>query len=267
MRTVSAPARPGLRWPRALGGAVLDLLMPPACAACKTPVSASGLLCAGCWQALVPIGHGRCATCGVPLPHAPDEAGDCGACMAEPPGWGRARAPQAYAGTGRALVLAFKNGRPELAPLMAEAMLADARALAHDDTLVLPVPLHWSRLWRRGYNQAALLSCRIARALSLDHDVDLLRRTRRTRSSQGLSRAARERNLAGAFALRDGGSARVGGRPVLLVDDVLTTGATARAIRPALRRAGAARVDILTFARVVREAPQAHLPPALEAEA
>lgn len=242
--------------------------MPPACGACKAPVAAAGLLCADCWQALVPIGAGRCGRCGVPLALAPDDHGDCGACIAEPPPWSRARAPLAYAGTGRALVLAMKNGRPELAPLMAAAMVAEARGLVSADTLVLPVPLHWSRLWRRGYNQAALLSAPVAGALRLDHAVDLLRRVRRTRSSRGLGRAARERNVRGAFALDAGRAGMLRGRPVLVVDDVLTTGATAAAISRLLRSAGATRVDVLTYARAVIERPEAQaLPGTAEAGA
>ncbi len=252
--------RPG--GPRAWAGALLDLLMPPACGACKAPTAQDGLLCPACWQALVPIGAGRCRSCGIPLPHAPDDSGDCAACMADPPSWDRARAPHAYAGSARTLVLALKNGRPELAPLMADAMLADARRLARPDTLVVPVPLHWSRLWRRGYNQSALLSARIAAALGLEHGLDRLRRTRRTRSSQGLNRAARARNVAGAFAPAPGAAAHVRGRPILLVDDVLTTGATAQAAASVLRRAGAARVDVVTFARVAREEAAAGQPPA-----
>jgi ComF family protein len=150
-------------------------------------------------------------------------------------------------------VLAFKKGRPELAHLLAGQMVPEAGRLAAHAPLVLPVPLHWSRLLTRGYNQSALLSSRIARSLGLAHDVDLLRRIRRTRSSQGLNRAARQRNVAGAFALRSGGDRLVAGRAILLVDDVLTTGVTATAVTALLRRKGALRVDVVCFARVSRE--------------
>ncbi|MFN7176588.1 MAG: ComF family protein, partial [Thermaurantiacus sp.] len=162
-------------------------------------------------------------------------------------------APHAYAGTARDLVLAFKNGRPELGRLMADAMMADAGLLAAPGVLVCPVPLHWSRLWRRGYNQAALLSKRIADVLGAEHRVDLVRRTRRTRPTQGMTAASRRANVQGAFAISAADAGRLAGRPVLLVDDVLTTGATAGEISRRLARAGAASVDVLTFARVARE--------------
>lgn len=243
-----------------VGRALVDALMPPACAACKAPASAAGLLCADCWAGLAPIGAGRCGTCGLPLPQAPDASGKCGTCMQEAPPWRSARAPHAYAGTARDLVLAFKNGRPELGSLLADAMLVEARPLATTGLLVCPVPLHWSRLWQRGYNQAAILSARIADGLKAEHRVDLVRRRRRTRPTRGMTLASRRANARGAFAVPPAGQARVRGRPVLLVDDVLTTGATAGEVSRCLLRAGALSVDVLTFARVAREEPGSHIP-------
>jgi ComF family protein len=251
---------PALHFAERAGRALADALMPPACAACKEPASAANLLCAPCWEALAPIGAGRCGSCGLPLPQAPDATGQCGACMKEAPPWRSARAPHSYSGTARDLVLAFKNGRPELGRLMAEAMLVEAQELATPDLLVCPVPLHWSRLWRRGYNQAAVLSARIAEAIGAEHRVDLVRRRRRTRPTQGMTAASRRANVKGAFAVSTANATRLSGRPILLIDDVLTTGATAGEISRRLRRAGATSVDILTFARVAREEPASYLP-------
>lgn len=239
---------------RASAAAVLDLLMPPACAACKAPVATPHGLCAACFASLPHLPHPACGRCGVPL--RPEGAGEeiCLPCRDAPPPFASALAPFAHDGTARTLVVRLKAGREELAPLMARMMLA-AGPLP-ERALVIPVPLHRWRLVQRGANQAALLAGALAQASGLVHAPELLVRTRPTPPSRGLGRAERQANVAGAFAVPEAGRARLQGRAVVLVDDVLTTGATAGACAGALLAAGASAVHVRTFTRVAREAAQ-----------
>ncbi|MCA3254991.1 MAG: ComF family protein [Alphaproteobacteria bacterium] len=236
---------------RRLAAGALDLVLPPRCPACGTIVDADGVFCAGCWPTLDFITPPMCAACGDPF-EVPQPAGAlCGACLASPPPY-VARAPFAYAGAARAAVLALKHGdRQHLAPMMAGHMRRAAGELAEGATLV-PVPLHRWRLWRRGYNQAADLARALAQATDAPLAVDALVRRKATRPSQGMNPAERRDNLRGAFVVPPGRRAQVAGRRILLVDDVLTTGATAAACARALRRAGAVSVGVVSFARVVR---------------
>lgn len=233
---------------------MLDLLMPPACAACKAPVATAGGLCAGCFAALPHLPHPLCTRCGTPMPARALVEEVCIPCRDQPPPFASARAPFGYEGPARALVLRLKTGREELALLMARMMLADA-PLA-EGALLVPVPLHRWRLVRRGYNQAALLAGALARLTGRVHAPDLLVRVRATPSTRGLGRAEREANVRGAFAVPAAGRPRLAGAVCVLVDDVLTTGATAAACAAALIAAGAAEVHVRTFARVAR--PAAH---------
>ncbi|MDP6708581.1 MAG: ComF family protein [Alphaproteobacteria bacterium] len=231
----------------------LDLLLPPQCLNCRGPVDRQGLLCAACWQGIAFIAPPYCACCG--LPFAYDEGPDavCGGCAARAPAFARARAAMVYDDASRALVLGFKHGdRLEAgAPFGRWLARAGAELLA-DAELIVPVPLHRWRLWRRRYNQAAVLAQALARASGLEVLPDLLIRRRATASQHGLSRSERRRNVSGAFAIKQGRSERLGGACVILVDDVLTTGATVEAAARTLLRAGARAVDVLTLARVVR---------------
>lgn len=225
----------------------LDILLPPRCLGCGEGLAGHGRLCAACWSGLAFITEPCCAACGYPFELSMPGGGLCGACTARRPPWRRGRSALVYDDASRDLVLAFKRGdRTELAVPLAAMMVQAGGALLADCELVLPVPLHRGRLFARRFNQSALLSRAIARAGGLDHAPDLLVRVRATASQGGLDRRRRHSNVRGAFRLRR----PVEGRRVLLVDDVLTTGATAAAATRVLLAGGAAAVDVLTLARV-----------------
>ncbi len=237
---------------RRLGRGLLDLVLPHRCLGCGGLVADPGTLCAACWQGLAFIGAPLCACCGLPFAH--DEGGDarCAACLAAPPAFDRARAVLRYDAASKGLILAFKHAdRTDAAPAFARWMARAGQELLADCDLIAAVPLHWRRLFRRRYNQAALLALALGRLGDRPAAPDLLRRRRDTPPQGHLSRAARQRNVAGAFALAPAWRDRLAGRRVLLVDDVMTTGATLDAAAQVLTRAGAAGVDVLTLARVV----------------
>jgi ComF family protein len=232
--------------------ALFDLVLPPRCPGCGVIVDGDGRFCPGCWATLRFIGTPLCGRCGTPFEHDRGEAAECAPCLAEPPPWRQARAALAYEEAARAALLRFKLGdREHLAGMMVPHMRRAGAALLGPDRLLVPVPLHRWRLWRRGFNQAALLARGIAQAGGGELLVDGLLRVRNTRPSVGLGRAGRAKNVRGAFRVRD--RALIAGRSVVLIDDVLTSGATVAACTRALLRAGAASVDVLTWARVVRE--------------
>ncbi|SDG64758.1 ComF family protein [Roseospirillum parvum] len=249
------PDSPARRLGRQITGRLLDLLWPPRCLACRAPVASPHTLCAACFAELTLIAPPLCAACGLPFA-SPAEAwppvvsGEalCEDCRLHRPPWGRARAALLYDTASRGLVLALKHAdRTELAAGLAAWMArAGAEPLAEAE-LIVPVPLHRGRLFRRGYNQAALLAAHLARRGGLPWR-DALIRTRPTPTQRGADRRQRRRNVADAFAVRR--PELVAGRRLLLVDDVMTSGATAEAATRALLRAGAASVDVLTLARV-----------------
>lgn len=225
----------------------LDAVLPPRCLACGEIVGEAGVLCGACWREIAFIAPPFCERCGLPFPH--EASGICAACAAAPPHYERARAVFRYDDASRKLVIAFKHAdKTHTAPAYGAWMRRAGAALVQEADLLVPVPLHWTRLFRRRYNQAALLAYAIDRSKVAP---DLLVRRRRTPSQGHLGRSARSRNVAGAFALRSG--AAVKGKRLLLVDDVMTTGATVGECARILRRAGAARVDVLTLARAARE--------------
>jgi ComF family protein len=237
---------------RRLWGAVLDLLLPPRCLKCGAAVAATGTLCAPCWRGIAFLGEPCCACCGLPFDFALGEAALCGACSRAAPHFARARAAMRYDEASRGLVLALKHGdRLHLAPALAAWMRRSGAALLADADLLVPVPLHWTRLFARRYNQSAVLAQAIRAAGGPPVTVDCLIRRRRTPSQGKRNAAARQRNVAGAFALKPG--RRVEGKRVVLIDDVFTTGATVGECARVLRRAGASRVDVLTLARTVRQ--------------
>ncbi len=242
---------------RRLGTFCLDLLLPPCCVACGEPVGAHGSVCSRCWAGLDFLAEPCCARCGHPFEHDSGPDSLCGLCLRAPPVYGRARAALRYDDGSRPLVLGFKHrDRTELAPALARWMAGGpGGALLNEADLLVPVPLHWTRLFARRFNQSAVLARALGRQSSIEVLPDLLVRTRRTPSQGRLGRDERRRNVRRAFALHPRHAARAEGRRVLLVDDVLTTGATVEACTAVLLAGGAASVDVLTLARVVRATP------------
>jgi ComF family protein len=241
---------------RRITTAALGLLLPPRCVGCGEGVARQGELCADCWSGLRFLQPPWCRLCGLPLPHAAAGAPLCGACVQEEPKYDRARAALAYDDASRRLVIAFKHGdRLAGVPAFSRWMAAAGAELLADADVVVPVPLHrWRLLWR-GYNQSAVLGSRIAGLAGRRWCPDLLQRRRATASQQGLTALQRQDNITStAFAVTPRHRGRVDGAKVLLIDDVLTTGATLSACAMVLRRNGAARVDALALARVVRGA-------------
>ena len=231
--------------------ALLDALLPPRCLCCGASVDRQGGLCPGCWSALIFIAPPYCACCGLPFEYETQDGNLCGACLAEPPAFARARAVLVYDDGSRPLVLSFKHGDRIHAAGAYGTWLARAGAeLLTDADLLVPVPLHRGRLFRRRYNQAALLTQALSKRTGIETIPDALQRQRATPTQGGLDRKGRLRNVKGAFRLHPGQS--VVDRRVVVVDDVLTTGATLAACARVLTRAGAARVDVLTLARVVK---------------
>lgn len=237
---------------RKFGAAALDLLLPPQCLACRAIVAEPGALCGPCFAKLRFITAPCCAACGLPFEFDPGADALCGDCIRRRPAYGRARAVFRYDDASRGLVLAFKHGdRIDAAPAYARWLARAGGELIAEADAIAPVPLHWSRLFRRRYNQSALLANALARITGRAVTPDLLRRRRRTPPQGGMGRAERVRNVRGAFALGPGRA--VAGKRILLIDDVLTTGATAEACAAVLTKAGAKAVDVLTLARVVRD--------------
>mgnify|MGYP000120140376 CR=1 FL=1 len=236
-----------------LGRRALDLMLPPQCLACDTLVDTPGSLCPRCWYTIGFLAPPWCLRCGRPFALDPGDGAQCGACTAQPPGWDRGRAVMRYDAHSRDLVLGFKHAdRTEAAPAFGQWLARAGGALVTEADAVVPVPLHPWRLFRRRYNQAALLARALGRSGGRPVLPDLLVRRRATPSQRGLTPAGRERNVRGAFAVRRPALAE--GRRLLLVDDVMTTGATLSACARRLRQAGAGGVDVLTLARVLPEA-------------
>jgi ComF family protein len=242
---------------RAVGHLALDTALPTLCASCRTPVAGLGL-CASCWTKVSFIAPPFCEKLGIPFTHDGGEGQLSLQAMTDPPGFNRARAAVRYDDVARSLVHALKyHDRTDLAPTMGRWMTRAGAHLLDDADLIVPVPLHWRRGWSRRYNQAGALARMISEASGVPISHATLIRSRPTAQQVGLTRSERATNLAGAFEVPVARRRKVEGRRIVLIDDVLTTGATAEACTRALARAGAACVDVLTFARVVdaRAAP------------
>ncbi len=233
---------------KALGLRAIDLIFPPH-ALDKAGAQLSSGLTADAWSKIRFIAEPLCDGCGVPFEYA--MADHCAACLARPRGFARARSACLYDDASRDLILQFKHAdRLDLAPLFAAWLSRAAHDLLAEADVIAPVPLHRSRLFHRRYNQSAEIARPLARRHGLAYVPEALRRRKATESQAGKSASGRRRNVAGAFEVPERQKARLAGKRILLIDDVLTTGATAEACARALIRAGAAAVDLATVARV-----------------
>jgi ComF family protein len=247
-----AGAEPALVRARRLATVALDLTLPPRCIGCGDRIDAAGLACARCWSNLNFISPPYCTCCGAPFAVTLEGEHRCAVCYAAPPAFDRARAALIYDDGSRGLVLGFKHGdRLHAAPAFGSWVARAGAELLADADIVTPVPLHRWRLLKRRYNQAALIAGHVGKRAGVTHLPDLLERHRATPSQGELGASARQRNVAGAFRLNPRSADRVKGSRIVLIDDVLTTGATVGACARVLKRGGAARVDVLTLARVV----------------
>jgi ComF family protein len=241
----------GARRLAAAAAVLVDLVLPPRCPLCRRPTATQQALCVSCWGALPLIERPYCERLGIPFAFDHGTGMLSAEAVAAPPAYGRARAASRFEGSAVELVHRLKYGdRVDVAPLMGRLTAVAGRELLMEADLLVPIPLHRLRLWRRRYNQAALLAAVVSAASGVAHDPLALARTQRTRQQVGLSRSERLRNVQGAFTVPAPRRPALEGRRVVLVDDVVTTGATVDAAARTLLRAGAATVDVLSFARV-----------------
>jgi len=230
---------------------ILDFALPPRCPGCGTVTLEPHRFCLDCWSRLTFLGAPCCARCALPFDYESGAEVECGRCLAEPPAYDRLRAAVAYGEISRRVALKLKyGGRPGVAETIARLM---ARHLDADEAAILaPVPLHRWRIWRRGYNQSALIAAALAKAGGREARLDLVERVKPTPPLRGMGPRERALAVRGAFRIGARHKAALKGRAIVLVDDVYTSGATANACARVLKRAGAGRVDILCWARVVR---------------
>nr|WP_302478810.1 ComF family protein [Ruegeria arenilitoris] len=234
----------------------IEVVYPPRCIGCGEMAASDFGLCGPCWRETPFIGGTVCHSCGAPVPGSDDgHRIDCDDCLRRPQPWAEGRAALLYQGRARSLVLALKHGdRSELAKPAARWMAQAGRTLFRPDTVIAPVPLHWSRLLKRRYNQSALLSLQLGKEAGLPVCPDLLIRKRRTPPLEGKTAAERADTLRDAITVHPRRADRLTGRHVLLVDDVMTSGATLAACARACRTAGADDISVLVLARVAKDA-------------
>lgn len=234
---------------RSVGQALLNALLPHRCLRCGTTVGSAPGLCAECYPLIRFVAGEGCHCCGAPV-SAPGLL--CGACLAHPPAYDGARSALLYDRNSRDLVLRFKHAdATHMAPVLAAWLHRAGRDILEGADALVPVPLHWRRLFSRRYNQSALLARQVSRRTGIPCEMGLLHRVLNTQPQGYMRRNARQENVRRAFVVRAPG--RVLGKKLVLIDDVLTTGATVTACARALKQAGAASVTVLTVARVLRE--------------
>lgn len=231
---------------------MLDGIYPPRCLTCTEPTEQGASLCADCWAETTFITGAICGVCGTPLlGEGGSKSIKCDECISDPPKWNAGRAAVIYAGGGRRAVLGLKHGdRLDMAKPLAEWMARSAGDLLYQADVVTPVPLHWRRLVKRKFNQSAELARHLSAISSTPIIPDLLVRRKFTKSQDGLTRVERHENQRGVFAVH---KRRTVPKNVLLIDDVMTAGATLSACADTLRAAGAERIDALVLARVARD--------------
>ncbi|ASM73902.1 MULTISPECIES: ComF family protein [Roseobacteraceae] len=234
----------------------LSLLYPARCLGCGTVVNDDFGLCGSCWRDTPFVGGAICDSCGAPLPGQQGvDVAHCDSCLRDPPPWDQGRAALVYQDRARTLVLGLKHADKQEVAVPASGWMAHAvRDIVVPNMLVVPVPLHWTRMLKRRYNQSALLASALAKRLELPYCPDLLLRTRRTRSLDGLDRTQRRAMLDGALKLNPSRTHWIAaGRAVLLVDDVMTSGATLAEATRTVHASGAGRVCMVALARVTKE--------------
>lgn len=237
---------------RRLGGMVLDQLYPPVCLNCDGAIAKADALCPRCFTQLRPITAPLCPLLGLPFEVALGPDAVSAEAIADPPPFDRARSAVVYNDVARRLVGRLKYAdRPELARFCARLMAAAGHELWASDPVLVPVPLHRFRHFERRYNQSTELARGLARITGLKIDPLLVSRVKRTRQQVGLSADQRQRNVAGAFVARPDALARLKGRGVVIVDDVITTRSTVKAVTRALHKAGVRQIAVISFARVV----------------
>jgi ComF family protein len=248
--TFPAPIKRAAEAVRAVLRTALDLALPPLCPACREPIEGRGL-CPACWSKLSFITRPCCERLGIPFVYDPGPGILSMEAIADPPAYHRARAAVRFDDISRALVHGLKYGdRLELAPMMGRWISRAGRELLAEADALVPVPLHWRRLWARRFNQSAMLAAAISAESGVPIAGGALKRVKPTVQQVGLSRSERAQNVQGAFRVPPEGKPAVIGRRLIVVDDVLTSGATVEGCARALLRAGAANVDVLIFARV-----------------
>jgi ComF family protein len=239
---------------------IVDFALPPRCPGCGAITAEPHRFCLDCWSRLTFLGEPCCAICAFPFDYDVGEDALCGACAADRPRFDRLRAAVAYGEIARAVALKLKyGGRPGVAETMARFMerhvevADDASAVGARGAILAPVPLHRWRIWRRGYNQSALIASALARRCGLEERLDLIERVKPTPPLRGLGGKQRRDALRGAFRVAARHREQIRGRTIILVDDVYTSGATANGCARMLKRAGAGEVRVIAWARVVRE--------------
>lgn len=228
---------------------LVALALPPRCPGCGEVVDADHRFCAACWGQLTLIAPPWCATCNLPFDYDRGPEAQCGQCLSEAPAHDGVRAAVAYGPAARTLALKLKyGGRTAYAATAARLM---ARLMPEEADLLVPVPLHRWRIWGRGFNQAALIAWELSRRSGVPAEMDLLRRVKATPVLRGLGARGRAKAVAGAFAAAPDAKQALKGKAVVLVDDIHTSGATTDACVRVLKRAGAAKVTVLCWARVL----------------
>jgi ComF family protein len=237
-----------MKYGRIILQSVFQLSLPPRCAGCGQIVADDDQLCVTCWQSLEFLTGTGCVRCGYPV--TPNEL-ICAPCLQTPPEHDGVRAVVSYGDIARTIVLRFKHGRRTgLARFIAESML---RNVTVSNALIIPVPLHRWRIWARGFNQSALIASRLAQLSGNPILLDAIIRARRTPLLRGLGANERAKAVRGVFTIDEAKCAQFSGKPVYLIDDVYTSGATSNACAKLLKKAGASQVVVLCWARVLRE--------------